>query len=196
MNSNEQPNISQTPTADSLRKELETFPKLQGDLEEWTNEEKERFLTWCRRFNNFWRTVEATFNKEPGEDEGEFDGTTPIKIANEYTDEEVAQMIRDSEGSEKYYNSSYDQFEKDIKRAFTESGADIEDVDECTKRMDEFYVMSCDATQHNKFKKGDPEFDIALYTKRLDTSVRFYRSALPAILKLLDSGYIIRDLSK
>ncbi|MFH1170316.1 MAG: hypothetical protein V1704_02055 [Candidatus Vogelbacteria bacterium] len=168
--------------ADFMRRELEQFPFIKNPIEQWSDQEKDGFLDWCRRFNNFWRTVTRALKNV------QYD-IIP-KEAFKWDEVEIAKAVESGNSSEKYCNSTYTQFFKNVKQTLIDSGVDMDDLSQTLNNMEDDYRAGI--ARHNSRKK----FDRKDFEKAIDNAARFYVGVLPAILALIDSGYTEMELER
>lgn len=172
--------------SDEFRKQIEEeHPQLQKRFEEMTEEEKGDLMVL---FNNF-------YNKVPYGQIYDIDQETtekldvPVKEAYGWDSERLAKLLNrgDYSLSEKFVNGSLKQFYTDIRLAIMNSGVDIDDFENKSKRLSELRSKRYD--REEKLTKEE-----ALEEPELMAWINF--TVIPAVMDLIDSGYNRSDLTQ
>ena len=172
--------------ADYLRKQFEALPYFKKLFGEWSEEEKEDFLE-RNRWNNFMsQTFPMAMSGGASEDRRLY------KEVYKRTDDEIAQEVESNEHSWKYYNGSVGEYYDNVRKAFEESGLNVEELRQRAERNATIWEIFKNDPQ--KFT-NDKEFE-DVRKERIDNLVQFYLAALPVLFNLIDSGYSEIELKR
>ena len=104
------------------------------------------------------------------------------------TDEMIAEEVSFGEGSEKYYNGSSAQFNKNIRDCLLKNGVNLEELKIILKKNEEYRGLMLD----------DPERYVkeGVQKQAIDNMGPFYLAVIPSILDLIDEGYTLFELKR
>jgi len=183
MDSTERREPEEPKKSDEIKEKLlRIYPWIEKPFEQWSDDEKGRFMGFS---NNFYRYLPGGPALEGNYLNGKRD--ISIREASDMNDELVEHDVRVGIHSEKYLNGTFSQFIENIKNSLIGHGIDVNDLANKVKLSYSYRKVAL------KLQIDSPEWE-ELAKKEADLQANYLLEILPVFLDLIDSGYTELDL--
>jgi hypothetical protein len=176
----------------SYETRFSAFP-IEKSYADWTEDEKESYRDFKWDLNNFPLRVARLLWKYDSEEKD----NTPIRTLERVSDEAYAKSIKEGIHSEKYYNGTRNDFNKDIMKALIECKIDIDDLKQKLEVRSEANSILSDRMNElvGDGTRVGHRADEKFFNDVQDANTKVLSVLVPVFSHLIDKGYTQFELA-